>query len=64
MHLIHAAEILGYKHPIIYIRRFWNIFYLDGVKDLHLHPETEAEMDKRLGDVKENWINSGRKKFV
>lgn len=50
MHLMHGAEIAGYKHPNELFRRRWNGFYLDCCHDLHLHPETEADMDHRLSD--------------
>jgi len=26
------------------------------VNDLHLHPETEEEMDRRLGDDRAQWL--------
>lgn len=55
LHFMHAAEILGYKHPSSEIREFWNIVYLRIVRDAHLNPETEEQMDKRLGDNLENW---------
>jgi len=50
MHLMHGAQIAGYKHPHGLFRRRWNWFYLRACNDLHLYPETEAQMDKRLGD--------------
>jgi hypothetical protein len=50
MHLIHGTEILGYKHPDIVVRRKWLSFYMQAVIDLHLQPESEAELDSRLGD--------------
>lgn len=50
MHLMHGAEIAGYKHPDPLFRDRWNDFYLHCCHDLHLHPETEAHMDARLGD--------------
>lgn len=56
MHFMHAAEILGYKHPDSIIRHWWHQLYLRLVNDLHLHPETEAEMDSRLGDTREGWL--------
>jgi len=49
-HLMHGAEILGYKHPDAVVRSRWHHLYLRMVYDLHLAPETEAEMDRRLGD--------------
>ena len=55
LHFMHAAEILGYKHPHDDIRRFWNDFYLAIVKDAHLYPESEEQMDYRLGDVESQW---------
>ena len=56
MHFMHAAEILGYKHPNMTIRMFWNRLYLRLVNDFHLHPESEAEMDSRLGDSRAGWL--------
>jgi hypothetical protein len=50
MHLLHGAEILGYKHPDERFRIGWGTFYLQGVRELHLAPETEEEMDERLSD--------------
>ena len=55
MHLLHGAEILGYKHPDERFRKRWLEFYLHGVKDLHLTPETEGQMDWRLSD----WQRAG-----
>lgn len=55
MHVVHAAEIIGYKHPINWIADWWHDFYLKLVSDAHLHPETETEMDRRLGDVEAQW---------
>jgi len=56
MHFVHAVEIVGYKHPDEQVRKFWNKVYLTFVKHLHLNPETEDELDKRLGDDKNEWI--------
>lgn len=54
-HFMHAAEVMGYKHSDPDIRDFWNDVYLRLVKGLHLNPETEEQMDFRLGDNKEQW---------
>jgi hypothetical protein len=50
MHLLHGAEILGYKHPDIRFRERWHAFYLRSVEEFHLSPETEEQMDARLSD--------------
>jgi hypothetical protein len=55
LHLIHAAEILGFKHPNPTIKNWWNLTYLRMVNDMHLNHETEEEMDKRLSDVEQAW---------
>lgn len=55
LHLMHAAEIIGYKHPNSVIRDWWNWLYLELVKDMHLSPETEGELDFRLGDSEDQW---------
>ncbi len=56
MHLMHAIEILGYKHPDECIRKWWNSVYIRLVNDMHLFPESEAQMDGRLGDSREGWL--------
>jgi hypothetical protein len=56
MHLMHAAEILGYKHPDIPTRVWWQKTYVRLVHDMHLWPETEHEMDRRLGDDRDGWL--------
>jgi hypothetical protein len=56
LHLLHAAEILGYKHPSPSVRIWWNRTYSRLVHDMHLWPETEDQMDRRLGDNREQWL--------
>jgi hypothetical protein len=55
LHFLHAAEILGYKHPDLQIRGWWINVYLKLVSDMHLLPESEEEMDRRLGDNEQAW---------
>jgi hypothetical protein len=57
MHLMHGAQIAGYKHPDETFRRRWLDFYFDCCRDLHLHPETEKQMDARLGDWEQRHWN-------
>jgi hypothetical protein len=56
LHLMHASEILGYKHPDERIRTWWYRFYERQVHAMHLWVETEQELDKRLGDCRDGWL--------
>jgi hypothetical protein len=56
MHFMHAVEILGYKHPDPRISLWWRSVYERLVNDLHLRPESEKEMDLRLGDSRSGWL--------
>jgi len=62
MHLLHSAEVIGYKHPTRYIRDYWHIFYQRGCKSFHLTPETEIAMDQRLNDFGEGYTESPKEK--
>lgn len=55
LHFLHAAEIVGYKHPDPKIRRWWHYAYLELVNDMHLEPERVDQMDYRLGDSEAQW---------
>lgn len=48
MHLIHAYEIVGYKHPNIKTRHDFIWFYLRFCMTLHMNPETKSQLNKRL----------------
>lgn len=48
MHLIHAAEVVGYAHPDEEIRNHWFTFYCYGCKCLHMTPETQYDLYERL----------------
>jgi len=48
MHLVHAVEILGYKHPDDVQRGAWYWFYARLCKGLHLPLESEEKLDDRL----------------
>lgn len=56
LHLMHAAEIVGYKHPNERIRAWWLFFYRRLAHDMHLWPETETQLDARLGDTRGGWL--------
>lgn len=55
LHFMHAAEIIGYKHPDMKIRAWWHDVYFELARDMHLHPESEEELDRRLGDDESLW---------
>lgn len=59
LHLMHAVEILGYKHPDARIADWWRGVYERLVHDMHLWPETEEQLDARLGDSREGWLARG-----
>ncbi len=48
MHFLYGAEIVGYKHPDERVREYWKAIYFKGVTAIHLNPETEEQLDKRL----------------
>jgi len=48
MHIVHAFEILGYKHPTYKDRQRCLWFYELLAHCFHLFKETEIEMDLRL----------------
>lgn len=56
MHVAHAAEIVGYKHPDRDAGDDWFGFYVAICNDLHMEPETEERLDYRLGDSREQWL--------
>lgn len=56
LHFMHAIEIMGYKHPNTVIREWWMSVYVRLVRDMHLYPESELQLDERLGDCRENWL--------
>lgn len=55
MHLVHAAEIVGYYHPSVPRRELWNQFYRDLCRGLHVNPETKEELDARLNADEETF---------
>jgi len=55
LHLMHAIEILGYKHHDVSVRDWWHEVYRTLADDMHLSIETEAELDFRLGDSEAQW---------
>lgn len=50
MHLVHCAEVIGYKHPDADIAEEWDRFYYEACRAFHMSRETKEQMDKRLND--------------
>ena len=63
-HFMLAGEILGYKHPDTRIRKWWNTLYLRLVSDQHLCPESEEQMNLRLGDCRDSWLASSERSTI
>jgi len=61
LHFLHAAQIIGYKHPDDLIRTWWYGLYLMLVDDMHLLPETKEAMDYRLSDNEWQWREKSHK---
>lgn len=59
VHAMHAFEIVGYKHPDPSVREFWRTMYERMAHAYHLWPETEEQMDRRLGDSEIDWRARG-----
>lgn len=50
MHLVHCAQVVGYKHTDKVVATLWNRFYLYACDAFHMNPEEEEQMDERLND--------------
>lgn len=48
LHLVQAAEIVGYKHPVTLIRQQWEFFYTTMCHKMHMRGESFEELDERL----------------
>jgi hypothetical protein len=57
MHLVHAMEIVGYKHPDIQTGITWTGFYAEMCEKLHLQTESPAQLDERLGADEETFAS-------
>jgi len=56
LHMMHAIEIMGYHHSDLDIREWWNALYQRMVHAMHVFPESQEQLDKRLGDTREGWV--------
>ncbi|HEX8609582.1 MAG TPA: hypothetical protein VF679_13150 [Pedobacter sp.] len=48
MHLVHAIEVIGYKHPNSDIGERFLKLYLSYCDSFHMNPESESTLDNRL----------------
>jgi len=60
MHLAHASQIVGYKHPKPATHTPWTEFYLAWCKSMHMEPEPHYKMDYRLGDNRDHWLKASK----
>lgn len=60
VHIMHALEIIGYKHPDVMIKQKTYQLYTNMVSNLHLNIEYETQMDSRLTEdrIKHNNVVS------
>jgi len=49
-HIIHACEVLGYRHPNPLVREAWFTLYAGFCKSLHLPSESKETMIERLSE--------------
>lgn len=54
-HAMHAFQIVGVNHPEPWIAAFWRRVYFRMAHALHLYPEPDEELEKRLSDNLETW---------
>lgn len=57
-HLIHACEVIAYKHPQVSVRMSFISAYYKLVTKFHVQPELEQAMDSRLTEdrIKDNTV--------
>ena len=49
-HVLHAMEVLAYRHPDHEQARIWLALYIKTVSSFHLRPESRGEMRERLSE--------------
>lgn len=55
LHVLHAIEIVGYKHSDIRVANFWHHIYFVMAHDLHLCVESQDNLNRRLNDNEAQW---------
>jgi hypothetical protein len=59
LHLVQAAEIIGYQHPVNEVRNWWRATYEKFVAAMHLQPESKEMLNYRLRDDPESHRKAG-----
>lgn len=49
-HVMHAVEVIGYRHPNLYMREWFYELYRQFCKSLHVNPETFEQYEARLSE--------------
>jgi hypothetical protein len=56
LHMVHAFEIVGYLCPIPHIRINFLSAYQRCISAMHVMPESQFDMERRLSDNEEKWL--------
>lgn len=49
-HVMHSAEVIGYRHPNRIVRETWYAIYAKLARSMHLNPETFEQFEERLSE--------------
>lgn len=49
-HVMHASEVIGYRHPNAALRVAWLRVYREFCRSLHVNPETLEQFEARLSE--------------
>lgn len=58
-HFLEGAEVLAYKNPSDFVRKFWLHFYMWGCKTMHMQPEGKDVFEQRLKDTSLYLVKEG-----
>jgi hypothetical protein len=61
MHVLFATEIIAYKGPVSIVAADWLWFYKKLCKCFHVNPETEKQLDARLGETDEQLFTQSQR---
>lgn len=48
VHVMHACEIIGYRHPDVAVRGLWTELYTRFCTSLHVNPEQPDQLETRM----------------